>query len=337
MAEAPADQPPARRCPACGTEYDGATRFCPNDGSRLVVPPPPASDELLGTLVNGRYRVQRRIAEGGMAVVYRADDTQMGQALALKVLTPVLTDDETAMARLRAEAELGRLLRHPNVCPILAMGRAESGHVYVVMPFLDGETLAERVVRDGALPFADVARFVHDVASGLHAAHRLGIVHRDLKPENVMVCRRDEGAERGVVMDFGLASNRRARLRTRRLTRSGMVMGTPEFMSPEQLRDQPLDARSDVYALALVACELLTCRLPFDGATQQDRMLARLTEPPLALGDLAPELTVPPALERVMRRGLALDRETRHATAPAFAAAFGEAVYGGRWTDPAER
>jgi serine/threonine-protein kinase len=319
------------RCPACGTRYADGARFCTRDGSRLlpVEPPaPPAPDTLPGQLLDGRYRVRARVAEGGMAIVYAADDVRTGEALALKVLAPVLTGDETAMTRLRREAELGGLLRHPNVCPILAMSSAPGDVVFVVMPFLPGETLAQRLQRVGVLPPAQVAAIVQDAAAGLHAAHLQGVVHRDLKPENVMLCPVVGGGERAVVMDFGLATSRQARMASRRLTRTGMVMGTPEFMSPEQLRDEPLDARSDVYALALVACELLTGRLPFAGETQYEQMLARLEAQPLPLGALRAELRLPAEVESVMRRGLAAEREQRFPTAPAFAAAFAAAVHG---------
>jgi len=322
------------RCPACGTRYTAGASFCTRDGSRLLPSEPTvaaAPDPLPGQLLAGRYQVRARVAEGGMAVVYAADDVVSGEALALKVLAPVLTGDVTAMTRLRREAELGALLRHPNVCPILAMGSAPGGVVFVVMPFLAGETLAQRLQR-GVLAPAVVAAVVHDVAAGLHAAHTLGIVHRDLKPENVMICPAGGWAgnghaaptagERCVVMDFGLATSLQARLAARRLT--------PEFMSPEQLRDEPLDARSDVYALALVACELLTGRLPFDGETQQEQMLARLQMAPTPLHALHAGLTLPSGVEAVMRRGLAADREQRFPTAPAFAAAFAAAVLGSR-------
>ena len=319
-----------RRCPACGRRYSGDELFCTADGSRLVADAPEPAAPLAGRLLDGRWQVRERVAEGGMAIVYRAEDATTGEALALKALAPVLSGDETAMARLRREAELGGQLRHPNVCPILAMGSAGDGVTFVVMPFLEGETLADRLARLGPLPPAEVARLVHDVAEGLHAAHALGIVHRDLKPENVMVVPsgRPGGRDRAVVMDFGLATSRLARLASHRLTRTGMVMGTPEFMSPEQLRDQPLDARSDVYALALVTCELLTGRLPFGGRDQQEQMLARLRTDPMPLRDLRPGLAVPMDVERVMRRGLAADREARFPTAPAFASAFAAALHG---------
>jgi serine/threonine-protein kinase len=323
------------RCPACGARYGADARFCTRDGSRLVSPDAAEApaDSLPGQLLAGRYRVRSRVAEGGMAVVYAAEDVRTGEALALKVLAPVLTGDATAMTRLRREAELGALLRHPNVCPILAMESLPGGIVFVVMPFLAGETLAQRLQRSGPMSPRAVSVIVHDVAEGLHAAHGQGIVHRDLKPENVMVCpappaRGGTAGERCVVMDFGLATSLQARMAARRLTRTGMVMGTPEFMSPEQLRDEPLDARSDVYALALVACELLTGLLPFGGATQQEQMLARLQSPPTPLRELRAELAASPAIEAVMRRGLAAEREDRFPTAPAFAAAFVDAVDG---------
>ena len=183
------------RCPACGTRYEGEARFCQKDGSRLQ-PADHASaaamDPLPGQLFGGRYRVQRRVGEGGMAVVYRAQDEQTGEALALKVLAPVLTGDATAMARLRREAELGRLLRHPNVCPILAMARGPGGQVYVVMPFLAGETLTERLVRRGPLPPAEGVRslsaLMADGGSGRRRPHarRLRMrwrVYRDRRAE----------------------------------------------------------------------------------------------------------------------------------------------------------
>ena len=320
--------PTTSRCPSCGTLYGGDARFCTRDGSRLMPLGGAAADPLPGQLLGGRYRVRHRVGEGGMAIVYQAEDTATGELLALKALAPVLTGDQTAMARLRREAELGGRLRHPNVCPILAMGTAPGGTVYVVMPFLAGETLCERLNRLGVLPPAQVAGIVRDVAAGLDAAHQLGIVHRDLKPENVMLGPAARGREVAVVMDFGLATSRQARMAARRLTRTGMVMGTPEFMSPEQLRDQPLDARSDVYALALVTCELLTGRLPFGGETQQEQMLARLRVQPTPLRELRAGLALPEAVEAVMRRGLAADREQRFPTAPAFAAAFAAALRG---------
>src|SRR5262249_28451472 len=150
------------------------------------------------------------------------------------------------------EASLGMRLAHPNICHIIRLGETEDGLVYVVMPFVDGEILADRTNRLGQIPLADVVPLVRDMAAGLQAAHELKIVHRDLKPENILVCRRPEGTDYAVVMDFGLAKERKVGAELQKLTATGIVLGTPEFMSPEQLRGKPLDSRTDIYSLALM-------------------------------------------------------------------------------------
>src|SRR5438094_1554365 len=231
------------RCPACGTTYPADARFCPRDGSRLVArapivgpsgtapkpstntPPrptePPARAmrktpltpaNLVGQTLEGRYRMIRKVGEGGMSFVYLANDVATQERFAIKVLSPSLSEDANAMARLRREAALGMRLAHPNVCHIMRLGETEDGLVYVVMPFVEGELLADRTNRLGQIPLPDTVRFVRDMSEGLHLAHQLKIVHRDLKPENVMICRRPppEAAEYAVVMDFGLAKDRRA-------------------------------------------------------------------------------------------------------------------------------
>jgi serine/threonine-protein kinase len=226
------------------------------------------------------------------------------------------------MARLRREAALGIRLAHANVCHIVRMGETEDGLVYVVMPFVEGENLADRTNARGALPLPMVAAFVSDIAAGLHAAHLLKIVHRDLKPENVMICTLPNGDERAVVMDFGLAKERRAGVELEKLTATGIILGTPEFMSPEQLRGKPLDARTDIYSLSLMAYEMLTGKLPFQGRTQQETMIARLRSDPIPLRQRRTDLTFPENVEKVLARGMARNLEDRHHTAPEFAAEF---------------
>ncbi len=261
-----------------------------------------------------------------MSFVYLAQDATTGERVAIKVLTPALSRDANAMARLRREAQLASRLVHPNVCHISRLGETDAGLVYIVMPFLEGELLCDRLGRDGHLSLAITVRIVADVAAGLHVAHELGIIHRDLKPENVMLCRAIDGTERAVVMDFGLAKERQVDPAVQKLTATGIVMGTPEFMSPEQLRGKPLDPRTDVYALGLMTCEMLTGRLPFPGETQQEVMIARLRGEPASLRALRPDLAFPPAVEEVIRKSLERDRERRYPTAPAFAAALASAA-----------
>ena len=224
---------------------------------------------LVDQVLDGRYRIVRKVGEGGMSFVYLATDTATKERYAIKVLSQALSNDQNAMQRLKREASLGMRLAHPNVCHIIRMGETQDGLVYVVMPFVEGEILSDRNNRKGTLPLEEVAKFVTEIAAGLHVAHDLKIVHRDLKPENIMICKSEDGSERAVVMDFGLAKERRADAELQKLTATGIILGTPEFMSPEQLRGKPLDPRTDVYSLGLMTYEMLTGKLPFTGRTQQ--------------------------------------------------------------------
>ena len=350
----------------CGTVYGGDARFCTKDGSRLVEMPAPgaprprpprgdamgrtgerivrnspshtaamtAAHELVGQTLDGRYRIVRKIGEGGMSFVYLAEDAVApGERYAVKVLSPQLSKDENAMARLRREAELGSRLEHPNICHIIGLGETPRGQVYITMPFLEGEVLSDHTHRAGHLQPEEAARWVRDIAAGLERAHELQIVHRDLKPENVMLT--GEGAsKRAVVMDFGLAKERRASPELVKLTATGIVLGTPEFMSPEQLRGKPLDGRSDVYSLALMTYEMLTGKLPFQGRTQQEMMINRLRSEPIPVRQMRPELKLSEGIEYVLGKGMARELSGRYATANEFAEAFaaaarGESVGGG--------
>ncbi len=329
------------RCPRCGSAYGDEARFCANDGSRLIpvnpLPgptrrpyepaqrtPPPAS--MIGQVLDNRYRVERKAGEGGMSLVYMAIDTTTGEKVAIKVLSSALSADSNAMARLRREAELGKRLAHPNVCHILSLGQTPDGQAYVVMPFLEGTLLCDRTAELGQIPLADTVRLVSEMSAGLLVAHSLGIIHRDLKPENVMLCSNGDGSEHAVVMDFGLAKLHRVGSEMEKLTATGVVLGTPEFMSPEQLRGKALDARTDIYSLALMAFEMLTGKLPFSGRTKQDTMIARLKGDPATLQQVRPDLHFPPGVDRVLAKGMARDRDERYRTAPDFATALIAAV-----------
>ena len=316
------------RCPACGATYADDARFCTKDGTRLVAAATPSSapvvGEMIGQTLEGRYKVQKKLGEGGMAHVYLAEEVGTGQRYAIKVLLPSLSKDLNAMARLRREAELGGRLEHPNICHIIRLGDTSEGLTYIVMPYIDGEVLSDRTHRAGQLPPDEVARWVRDIAAGLQRAHELEIVHRDLKPENVMIARGEP--ERAVVMDFGLAKERRASPALEKLTATGIVLGTPEFMSPEQLRGKPLDGRSDVYSLALMTFEMLTGKLPFSGRTQQEMMINRLRNDPTPLREMRPDLQFSDAVQQVLTKGLARDSANRYPTAEAFADALTEAV-----------
>jgi eukaryotic-like serine/threonine-protein kinase len=308
---------PAARGAAAGRASGAPLAAAPGE-----VAQPQAHATLAGCTIDDLYRIDRKLGEGGMSFVYLATDLTTGESRAVKVLSPSLSRDQNAVARLGREAELAGRVRHPNVCHIERFGQTADGLVYVVMPYLDGEILADRTYRLRQLSLDDVVAYVTDIAAGLQAAHDHKIVHRDLKPENVMIARGAQGKEYAVVMDFGLAKERRAGPELEKLTASGIVLGTPEFMSPEQLRGKPLDGRSDVYALALMTVEMLTGTLPFTGKTQQELMLARLRNEPTPLRRLRPDLALPASVERVLLKGLVRNPDERYATAPEFAAAL---------------
>jgi serine/threonine protein kinase len=290
---------------------------------------------LVGKTLDGRYRMIRKVGEGGMSFVYLANDIATQERFAIKVLSPALSEDANAMQRLRREAALGMRLAHPNICHIMRLGETEDGLVYVVMPFVEGELLADRTNRLGQIPLAETARFVRDMAEGLHVAHQLKIVHRDLKPENVMICRRPDpdGGEYAVVMDFGLAKERRAEGELQKLTATGIILGTPEFMSPEQLRGKTLDPRTDIYSLGLLVYEMLTGKLPFLGRTQQEMMISRLRNDPIPLRRMRTDLVFPEAVERVLNKALQRGPEARHQTTLEFAEAFTAAAVDGSNSD----
>lgn len=264
--------------------------------------------------IDNRYRVLRRLGEGGMAYVYEAREINTGRSVAVKVLTPKLVADTTAMQRLRREAGLAMRLNHPNVCNILRLGETEGGLIYLVMPYLDGELLSDREAKVGPMSLQDAIPLLTQMCDGLHHAHGLQIVHRDLKPENIMIVK-DGESERAVVMDFGLAKARGSAA-MKKLTATGIVLGTPEFMSPEQVRGKEIDARSDVYSLGILAFEMFTGKLPFEGRSAQEMMIARLRGSAILLRKHRPDL--PAALEKALQRAMEANPDNRFATAKDF-------------------
>jgi eukaryotic-like serine/threonine-protein kinase len=270
---------------------------------------------LSGQVLDRRYRVNQRLGEGGMSYVYRAEEIETGRIVALKILLPRLSRDPASVERLRREATIAMRLDHPNVCPILRLGETPDRLIYLVMPFLEGEPLSEHESRRGPFSAAEGVPLLVQICHGLQHAHELRIIHRDLKPENIMLVpladqRPDGGpAYRAVVMDFGLAKERRAGPELAKLTATGIVLGTPEFMSPEQIRGKPLDGRSDVYALGVLAFELFTGQLPFPGKSAQETMIARLRGQPVRLRQVKPDF--PAKVEAVIHQALAMDPTQR--------------------------
>jgi len=309
--------------PAGGPSSGGGT------GVRTPLPPGKTGLDRASTLSNqildARYQVLKKLGEGGMSYVYLAKEISSDAIVAIKVLSPRLASDKSSVERLRREAGLAMRLDHPNVCRILRLGESEDGLIYLVMPFLKGELLSDREVRGGPMEMTLGVTLLKQMCAGLHHAHELQIIHRDLKPENVMLVPEDGGAagggvERAVVMDFGLAKERRADPAIAKLTATGIILGTPEFMSPEQIRGKPLDARSDIYALGIVAFEMFSGKLPFQGRNAQEMMIARLRSQPIAIRTLRPD--IPDAVEKALTKALQTNPDDRFTTALEFGAAL---------------
>jgi eukaryotic-like serine/threonine-protein kinase len=281
---------------------------------------------LTGQVLDQRYQIARKLGEGGMSYVYQALEIGTGRPVAVKILIPRLSRDPASVERLRREATIATRLNHPNVCPILRLGETSDRLIYLVMPYLEGEPLSEHETRRGPFPVTEGIPLLVQVCQGLGHAHDLQIIHRDLKPENVMLVPDPDTPTgfRAVVMDFGLAKERRAGPDVVKLTATGIVLGTPEFMSPEQIRGKPLDGRSDVYALAILAFELFTGQLPFAGKSSQETMIARLRGAPLRLRDAKPDL--PAKLEAVITKALAVNPVERYGSMTELAHAFESVV-----------
>jgi eukaryotic-like serine/threonine-protein kinase len=325
-----ADAAVAPAAPAGGSPVGGASGAARRTSPRMPDMPGSVAHgavshaNMAGQVLDRRYQIVKKVGEGGMSYVYLAHDVATQERYAIKILSPSLSRDQNSMARLRREAALGIRLAHPNICHIVRMGETEDGLVYVVMPFVEGEILSDRNFRVGRTTLEDTVRFVGEIAEGLHVAHQLGIIHRDLKPENIMVCRGADSAEYAVVMDFGLAKERKAGGELQKLTATGIILGTPEFMSPEQLRGKALDPRTDIYSLSLMTYEMLTGKLPFEGRNQQEMMIARLRSDPIPARDRRADLTE--AVDAVLLKGMARAPEDRYQTAPEFAQALRAAV-----------
>ena len=313
----------AKVCPQCGAAYEGEQRFCPRDGATLR-PRSAAAGDLIGSIVADRYHVTRKLGEGGMGQVYLAEHVRMGRRSAVKILHPAMVHDADAISRFNREAANASRITHPHVAAIYDFGETTEGLIYLAMEFVEGEPLTAIVGREGALSPRRVAVLVCQAADALAAAHAQGIVHRDLKPDNIMVARSHDGTDCVKIVDFGIA--KAAEVEAQKVTRTGLVVGTPEYMSPEQLAGDALDGRSDIYSLALVAFTALTGRLPFPSETSQESMIMRLTDRPRSLAEMKPGVAWPARLQAVMDRALAREASGRFADAAEFGRAFAAAI-----------
>ena len=316
----------------------------PRGGQGLVVPrpvddpaqtqtpvgPPPsrsARRSLIGQTVDGKYRVRAVLGEGGMGAVFEAEHVAIGRVVAMKVLHPAQATKKVAVKRFHQEARAAGGIGHPNICEVFDFGTLSDGSPYLVMERLKGETLAARIGAEGGLPFLDVIETVMQVLAGLGAAHERGILHRDIKPENVFLAERPGYGPIVKLLDFGVSKVVGGAAMGEwddetDLTKTGMVMGTPYYMSPEQARgDRNLDGRVDLYACGVLLYEALTGQRPFV-AKNYNTLLVQILQagakPPRAL-----RASIPLELEQVVLKAMAKNREDRYQVAAEFSQALG--------------
>ncbi len=216
-------------CPTCGTEYPLSERFCPRDGTALRATN--AQGDLLGSIIAERYHVLKKLGEGGMGTVYLAEHVKMGRKAALKVMNPGMNQDADAIARFNREAANASRLSHPNICGIYDFGETADGLIYLAMEFIEGQSLTSLIEKTGSLPPKRAATIIHQSADALQVAHDVGVVHRDLKPDNIMIAKSRDGSDNAKVVDFGIA--KASSSDAQKVTKTGLVVGSPEYMSPE--------------------------------------------------------------------------------------------------------
>jgi predicted Ser/Thr protein kinase len=301
-------------CTSCGGSLVEGARFCPHCGQAVRAPAPPADilRRLLEQALGTHYHVVRELGRGGMGTVYLAHESGLDRDVAIKVLPPDKAQSDLYRERFRREARTAARLSHPNIVPLHAFGEHE-GMLYYVMGYVEGESLADRLSREGRLAEPESRRILAAVADALHYAHQQGVLHRDVKPQNILL---EKGSGRPMLTDFGIS---KITAEGTALTSTGIVVGTPDYMSPEQASGSPdLGPRSDLYSLGVVGYAMLSGQLPFAGRTPGEVLVKRLTgeaPPPVAAADVSPGL-----VEAVMRC-LAKDPERRWPDSGAFARA----------------
>jgi serine/threonine protein kinase len=283
-------------------------------------------DPFLGReILNGQFQILEKVGTGGMGSVYKASQPAMNRMVAIKILHPKLAGRKDLTSRFRREARAMSQLSHPNTVKVFMYGELEDdGSLYIVMEMLEGRNLNQTVRKGGPLPLERAIPILVQVCGALQEAHDLGIVHRDLKPENIFLCAQGGMVDYPKVLDFGLAkvTERQMQPGSVILTQEGMVFGTPEFMSPEQAQGKTLDARSDIYSLAVILYEVLTGKLPFSARTPMEYIQKHVMESAIPLNQRVPERKFPEALEIALTKALAKKPDNRYQSA----AEFGEAL-----------
>jgi serine/threonine-protein kinase len=278
-----------------------------------------SNDEQLqsGSVLVGRYRLIERIGAGAVGLVWRGVDLRMRNEVAIKVVRPELVANAELAARVEREARLASRLSHDNIVKVSDCGSTPSGAMYIVMEYLQGKTLAEVLQRRGRLPVKRALRIGRQILSALAQAHERGVVHRDLKPENIILIARDDEADIVKLLDFGIAKPTGDGAGPS-LTQAGVIFGTPDYMSPEQVSGSAVDARTDLYACAAILHQMLTGHTIFEADDPLDVLKMQLSETPRSPRRVAPDAEIPEHVDRAILRALEKDRDVRFPTARAF-------------------
>jgi len=272
-----------------------------------------SKDNLLGRVIGGKYRLEEVLGRGGMGLVYRATHTLMDRTVAVKMLHRKLLDEadqEEFRERFQREAKMHASVSHPHAVAIHDYGFHE-GCPFLVMQYIEGKNLKQILKDEGKLERSRVLPFIIQISEALHEAHEVGLVHRDLKPDNIMITTLRDNREMALLLDFGIAKSFTAEQPSSKGTLSGSVLGTPQYMSPEQIKGEAIDARSDIYAIGVMLYEFCTWKRPFSGDSAMMLMMSHMNEVPQAPRSVAPERNIPASLERVILRALEKNPDDR--------------------------
>ncbi|MBX7222151.1 MAG: protein kinase [Blastocatellia bacterium] len=296
--------------------------FCPFDGEVLEEK---EIDPLIGRKVDGKYLIESKIGEGGMGAVYRAKHIMMDHAVAIKVLHATLVADKTAVARFQREAQAAARIKHPNAVTVTDFGVTEDNIIYIVMELFLGQSLREMLEKQRRLDWEQAVEITRQACAALDAAHRSGVIHRDVKPDNIVIEHRPGQGDVVKVLDFGIAKLKdEAQNTAGNLTRQGVIIGSPHYLSPEQCQSANLDARSDVYSFGVVLYEMLTGEVPFTANTPVAVALKHANEIPRSMRVDHPE--IPEVLDKVVLRALSKEPDRRQQGAVVLAEEFEQAV-----------
>jgi len=318
------ERDPMKYCPACHRTYPADYNVCPADQSSLQ-----SAHELQpGMVIRNKYEIIERIGIGGMGFVYRGRHITFNEICAIKIVNDVIAGDANFLQRFQTEAVVTRKLRHPNAVRVDDFDYTEDGRPFIVMELVQGKNVGEILESEGPMRVSRAVRVATQVAQALGFAHKLGIVHRDIKPGNIILTTNEQGHETAKVLDFGIAKLREAVEGAKPgMTMTGMVVGTPLYMSPEQFMGkkagQEIDGRTDLYSLGVVLYQMVTAQLPFEGDTLYSLMMQHMEGNVRPPHELAPELQIPEALSRVILKAIDKDREQRFQTAEEFVSALG--------------